>query len=170
MSKEKTLARIDEEIRLGRLGMARDRLRGLVVSFPDDLALRKKLGDLYWTLGYPAAAGQYWFLEPDPGEHAEEAFDAFLHSCQSDPRIVLKRLRLRGVAPRTLEPMVRDRLEAQRKAFRKVYGTEPEPDPPYQAQTTLRQLRMVQAGCGLLLALLLFLVGLGIVQLLSWFR
>ncbi|MCB8933763.1 MAG: hypothetical protein M9921_09465 [Fimbriimonadaceae bacterium] len=166
MSKETTLARIDEEIRQGRLGVARDRLHGLVGSYPEDLALRKKLGDLYWSLGYPASAGQYWFLVPEPGEHAEEAFAAFLHSCQHDPRIVLKRLRLRGVAASSFEPMVRERVEAQKDRFRKTYGTEPPSDSIYQP----RQRTVESGACCLFLALIVILAGIGFVQVLGWLR
>lgn len=144
--------------------MARDRLHGLVGSYPDDLALRKKLGDLYWSLGYPASAGQYWFLEPDLGEHAEEAFAAFLHSCQGDPRIVLKRLRLRGVTAELLEPIARERVDAQKNRFRKTYGIEPPSDPPRQPPRRT----VADRACCVLLALFVLLAGIGFVQVLQW--
>ncbi|MFC9542405.1 DUF6584 family protein [Lysinibacillus sp. NPDC056959] len=65
MKKEisKALKRIEEDIKNDDLGKARDRLHGLISTFPNELKLRKKLGDIYFELKYPAMAGRYWYLE-----------------------------------------------------------------------------------------------------------
>jgi hypothetical protein len=45
---EKTLQLIDDEIRRGRLGKARDRLHGLLSNDLCNPALRRKMGEIYW--------------------------------------------------------------------------------------------------------------------------
>ena len=61
---EKTLKRIEKDIENNNLGKARDRLHGLITTYPNELAL-KKLGDIYFTLQYPEMAGRYWYLEKE---------------------------------------------------------------------------------------------------------
>lgn len=95
MSKTSTLEKVEQEISEGKLGIARDRLHGLVQAFPSDLTLRSKLGDVYWKLGYPRQAGLYWFLEFSLDETKKEAVALFLDECEHDPSIVLKRLKLK---------------------------------------------------------------------------
>ncbi|AIW86484.1 hypothetical protein bwei_3876 [Bacillus mycoides] len=56
---KKTLKRIEKDIENNNLGKARDRLHGLITTYPNELALRKKLGDIYFTLQYPEMAGRY---------------------------------------------------------------------------------------------------------------
>ncbi|MFF1508958.1 DUF6584 family protein [Streptomyces sp. NPDC058326] len=56
-----TLARVDEDLTAGRVPMARQRLRGLISSYPQDLTLRRRLAEVYrlygeapsepWTVG-----------------------------------------------------------------------------------------------------------------------
>lgn len=91
------LSQIDREIEEGKLGIARDRLQGLLKTYPADLTLRNKLGDVYLRLGYPIEAGRFWFLLSDPDERQQEAITAFLHSCGFQPEIILKRSRVPGV-------------------------------------------------------------------------
>ncbi|GLV65106.1 hypothetical protein Bmyc01_37750 [Bacillus mycoides] len=47
---EKTLKRIEKDLKNNNLGKARDRLHGLIATYPNELELRKKLGDIYFTL------------------------------------------------------------------------------------------------------------------------
>ncbi len=46
----KTLKRIEEDIENNNLGKARDRLHGLIFTYPNELHLRKQLGDIYYKL------------------------------------------------------------------------------------------------------------------------
>lgn len=94
--KEQTRQKIEEEIEAGKMGIARDRLHGLVLSFPEDLELRSRLGDVYWKLGYPVEAGRYWFLDPSLEGDKSAAVESFVRSCGSDAELILKRLRLRN--------------------------------------------------------------------------
>jgi hypothetical protein len=88
------LEKAEKEIAEGKLGIARDRLHGLVLSHPQDLTLRSRLGDVYWKLGYPHEAGRFWFLDPDPGEEKLAAIALFIKQCEGDPARILHRLKL----------------------------------------------------------------------------
>ncbi len=55
-----TLKKIEEDILKNDLGKARDRLHGLISTYPNDLELRKKLGEIYFELKHPSMAGRYW--------------------------------------------------------------------------------------------------------------
>lgn len=92
MPKEETLQKIDSEIADGKLGIARDRLRGLLSEYPTDLTLRSKLGEVNWKLGYPIEAGRFWFLEIEPDVLQQGAIDQFIKSCKGDRQTVLKRI------------------------------------------------------------------------------
>jgi hypothetical protein len=94
--KERTLARIERDLAEGDLGQARDRLHGLIVTYPDDLTLREKLGDVYWRLQYPAMAGRYWYLEEEKSPDMVRACAAFVGACGNDPVQMLLALKFRG--------------------------------------------------------------------------
>ena len=94
--KETTLARIEREVAAGNLGKARDRLHGLIATYPDDLTLRRRLGDVYWRLQYPAMAGRYWYLEEAKSPDMVQACAAFEAACGNDPVQMLLALKFRG--------------------------------------------------------------------------
>ncbi|MEV7792170.1 DUF6584 family protein [Streptomyces sp. NPDC087512] len=71
-----TLARVDADLAAGRVPVARQRLRGLVSSFPDDLALRRRLAEVYRLYGEPAEAGRWMYLEQDRDPAETSAFEA----------------------------------------------------------------------------------------------
>ncbi|NED78276.1 hypothetical protein G3I51_39355 [Streptomyces sp. SID9944] len=71
-----TLARVDADLAAGRVPVARQRLRGLVSSFPDDLALRRRLAEVYRLYGDPAEAGRWMYLDEDRGAAETAAFEA----------------------------------------------------------------------------------------------
>ena len=75
--KESTLARVRAEIGSGDLYKARDRLHGLLVTYPNDLEIRRLLGEVYWELRYPAMAGRYWYLLESEDPRYVEAKQAF---------------------------------------------------------------------------------------------
>ncbi len=60
---EKTLNRIETEFASAVYGKAQDRLHGLIATYPEAFDLRRKPGDVYGQLQYPAMAGRYWYLE-----------------------------------------------------------------------------------------------------------
>ncbi|MFJ3659884.1 DUF6584 family protein [Streptomyces sp. NPDC090119] len=71
-----TLARVDEDLAAGRVPVARQRLRGLVSSFPHDPALRRRLAEVYRLYGEPAQAGRWMYLEQDRDPAETAAFEA----------------------------------------------------------------------------------------------
>jgi hypothetical protein len=71
-----TLARVDADLAAGRVPVARQRLRGLVSSFPNDLMLRRRLAETYRLYGEPAEAGRWMYLEQDRDASETSAFEA----------------------------------------------------------------------------------------------
>jgi hypothetical protein len=71
-----TLARIDADLAAGRVPVARQRLRGLVSSFPNDLNLRRRLAETYRLYGEPAEAGRWMYLEADRDAAETAAFES----------------------------------------------------------------------------------------------
>ncbi|MDV9190345.1 DUF6584 family protein [Streptomyces sp. SR27] len=76
MSQSNTLARVDADLVAGRVPMARQRLRGLVASFPYDLTLRRRLAEVYRLYGDAAEAGRWTYLEEDRSAEETAAFEA----------------------------------------------------------------------------------------------
>ncbi|MCX4661610.1 DUF6584 family protein [Streptomyces uncialis] len=71
-----TLARVDADLAAGRVPVARQRLRGLVSSFPHDLTLRRRLAEVYRLYGDAAEAGRWMYLEEDRDADETAAFEA----------------------------------------------------------------------------------------------
>ncbi|MFE2533050.1 DUF6584 family protein [Streptomyces sp. NPDC059371] len=71
-----TLTRVDADLAAGQLPVARQRLRGLVSSFPNDLTLRRRLAETYRLYGEPAEAGRWMYLESDRDAAETSAFEA----------------------------------------------------------------------------------------------
>ncbi|MFE0455231.1 DUF6584 family protein [Streptomyces sp. NPDC058914] len=71
-----TLARVDADLAAGRVPVARQRLRGLVSSFPNDLMVRRRLAEVYRLYAEPAEAGRWMYLEQDRDEAETSAFEA----------------------------------------------------------------------------------------------
>ncbi|MCX4919699.1 DUF6584 family protein [Streptomyces sp. NBC_00687] len=71
-----TLARIDADLVAGRIPVARQRLRGLLSSFPHDLTLRRRLAEVYRLYGDAAEAGRWMYLEEDRNLDETAAFEA----------------------------------------------------------------------------------------------
>ncbi|MFF7361290.1 DUF6584 family protein [Streptomyces sp. NPDC008125] len=71
-----TLARVDADLAVGRIPVARQRLRGLVSSFPHDLTLRRRLAEVYRLYGDATEAGRWMYLEEDRNADETAAFEA----------------------------------------------------------------------------------------------
>jgi hypothetical protein len=96
MSIESTLQRIEEEIRLGKLGKARDRLHGLLSNDPKNLLIREKLGNIYWKLQMPELAGKYWYLIENKTIEMVEASRSFERRYGNDPMQILFALKYKS--------------------------------------------------------------------------
>lgn len=75
MALSDTLARVQEDLAAGRIPVARQRLRGLVTSFPADLTVRRQLAQIYRLYGDPAEAGRWSYLEEDRDPQEASAFE-----------------------------------------------------------------------------------------------
>ncbi len=96
MTRETTLRKVDEAMASGDFGLARDRLQGLLASYPDDLTLRSRLGGVYWKLQNPTMAGRYWFLEESTSPAMVTAKEAFERSCGHSAQRMLQQLKFKG--------------------------------------------------------------------------
>lgn len=76
MPLRETLARTDADLAVGRVPVARQRLRGLISSFPYDLTLRRRLAEVYRLYGDAAQAGRWMYLEEDRNADETAAFEA----------------------------------------------------------------------------------------------
>ncbi len=97
MSIESTLLKVEEELSEGKLGIARDRLHGLVASYPEDLSLRSRLAEVYLKLGYPVEAGRWWFLVEKLTPEQESAVRDFVLSYGGNEALILRKLRLKVI-------------------------------------------------------------------------
>ncbi|ENQ3080364.1 TPA: DNA helicase [Bacillus pseudomycoides] len=93
---EKTLKKIENDIQNNNLGKARDRLHGLISTYPNVLDLRKKLGDIYYKLQHPAMAGRYWYLEEQKTPEMIEACSLFEKSMRNDAKQIVRALKFKG--------------------------------------------------------------------------
>ncbi|MGE7214983.1 DUF6584 family protein [Priestia koreensis] len=91
-----TLAKIEQDIKSGDLGKARDRLHGLISTYPNELWLRKMLGDIYDQLQYPAMAGRYWYLESEKTTEMAEACRQFERTFGNNTHHIVRALKFKG--------------------------------------------------------------------------
>lgn len=92
----KTIKKIEEDIEKNDLGKARDRLHGLISTYPNELELRRKLGDIYFALKYPSMAGRYWYLEKNKTPEMVKACIQFEKSVGNDPIRIARALKFKG--------------------------------------------------------------------------
>ena len=174
MSIEKTLQKVEKDTASGDYGKARDRLHGLIATYPDDLTLRRRLGEIYWQLQYPAMAGRYWYLEETKSPEMVAARKAFEGSCGDNLFQMLLALKFRGdiesirntYAGRTLlalSKQVKDQfgyeIHFQKRGAERYHWTPP--------KTSWRE-RIVAVGCIVILLAAVGLVGIGLDAVLNW--
>ncbi|MFG3036002.1 DUF6584 family protein [Streptomyces sp. NPDC048330] len=121
-----TLARVDADLAAGRVPQARQRLRGLVSSFPDDLTLRRRLGEVYRLYGDAAQAGRWTYLEEDRRPEETEAFEERYRS----PARRMKALAWRGPEERAATALAGQRLASLREARAEELGRPVDWDDP----------------------------------------
>ncbi|MFB7451154.1 DUF6584 family protein [Streptomyces sp. NPDC056194] len=112
MPPTQTLARVDADLAAGRVPMARQRLRGLVSSFPYDLTLRRRLAEVYRLYGDAAEAGRWMYLEEDRRTDETAAFEERYGS----PAWRMKALAWRGPETLAATPFAERQLAEVRTA------------------------------------------------------
>ncbi|MFI2642065.1 DUF6584 family protein [Streptomyces sp. NPDC018610] len=118
MPLEDTLARVDADLAAGRVPVARQRLRGLISSFPQDLVLRRRLAEVYRLYGDAAEAGRWMYLEEDRVADETAAFEARYGS----PAWRMKALAWHGPEVTASTAFARGQLTAVRTACAEELG------------------------------------------------
>lgn len=122
MTVERTLAKVEEDLRSGDVTMARTRLQSLIQSLPRDVVARERLAELYRLEGNRVEAGRWSYLSDarDP-----EEVSAFERACGRDPVRIMRALRWRGTEDAAATEVARHRLldvrsRAEAKAGKKL--------------------------------------------------
>ncbi|MDQ0585846.1 DUF6584 family protein [Streptomyces rishiriensis] len=121
-----TLDRIDADLAAGRVPVARQRLRGLISSFPHDLTLRRRLAEVYRLYGDAAEAGRWMYLEEDRDADETAAFEARYGS----PGWRMKALAWRGPEAKAATAFAQGQLVAVRTARAEESGRPVDWDDP----------------------------------------
>jgi hypothetical protein len=178
MALEQTLNKVENDIKDGDLGKARDRLHGLLVSYPDNLELRKRLGDIYWRLQIPDMAGRYWYLEENKDGIMAAACHRFEKQFNSDPVNILLALKFRGNFDRISDACPGQiLLDLHQKAKEKHSWYEDFRNKSrlkyhrYNEKTVEHKTRdiLTKFGCIFVVVLLAFLSIVGVISVIRWF-
>ncbi|MGW6704531.1 DUF6584 family protein [Streptomyces sp. NPDC054956] len=164
MPLSETLARVDADLAAGRVPVARQRLRGLVSSFPYDLTLRRRLAEVYRLYGDAAEAGRWTYLEVDRHDDETAAFEARYGS----PAWRMKALAWRGPEAMAATVFAEGQLAAVRAACAEELGHPVDWDDPASYRDGLEEhyeappsepwsVSEVLAGVGCLVGVLAFL-------------
>ena len=158
MAVDDTLARARADLDAGRPELARQRLRGLVGTYPARLDVREALAETYRRTGDAVQAGRYTYLSEgrDPVEVA--AFE----SAYPDPFARMRALGWRGPEEDAPTGAARERLRALRAEAEAVAGGPVDwrhprlPEPP----RTVKDRVFEVVGMGVVASLfVLFMVG-----------
>ncbi|MFF8671873.1 DUF6584 family protein [Streptomyces sp. NPDC015242] len=163
MPVRETLAQVDADLAAGRIPLARQRLRGLVSSFPQDLTLRRRLAEVYRLYGDAAEAGRWSYLDEDRDADETAAFEARYAA----PGWRMKALAWRGPEETAGTAFARKQLAAVRTACAGELGHAVDWDDPASYEKSLEKDReeappepwtvgSVLAGAGCLIAALAF--------------
>ncbi|WP_181794407.1 DUF6584 family protein [Streptomyces sp. WELS2] len=163
MPLSETLDRVDADLAAGRIPLARQRLRGLVSSFPYDLTLRRRLAEVYRLYGDAAEAGRWMYLEEDRDAGETAAFEARYGS----PAWRMKALAWRGPETVAATAFAERQLVAVRTACAEELGRSVDWDDPDSYRDGLEEdsgqpahpwsVGEVLMGAGCLVVALLFL-------------
>ena len=181
MTLDKTLAKIEHDLQVGDLGKARDRIHGLIANYPDNLALRRKLGAVYWRLQMPEMAGRYWYLEEHKDQEMTSACNRFEAQFGNDPMLMLFALRFRGnieLIKDTYPGRLLSELDRRAKEKHRGYenfqrrGAARFQKQPSELEKHKTRNSIIQWGCIILaiLSILFFLAGVidGIMSITRW--
>lgn len=156
---KKTLKRIEEVIENNNLGKARERLHGLIFTYPNELHLRKQIGDIYYKLQYPEMAGRYWYLEEHKTDIMHESCLLFEKSMGNDPYHIARALKFKGDSSKIKKLYKEQPLSpVQKKVAEELV---------YEYKETWED-KLLSLGCLVFLAFLLFSAIVGIFTIWNW--
>ncbi|MDW7616132.1 DUF6584 family protein [Peribacillus simplex] len=155
----KTIKKIEKDIEKNDLGKARDRLHGLISTFPNELDLRRKLGDIYMALKYPSMAGRYWYLEKNKSPEMVKACIQFEKSMGNDPIRIGRAIKFKGDSE-VLKRLQLDQVISpiQNKVKENLLE---EPEDPFKD-------KLVIFGCFSIIILTIIFALIGVYALFNW--
>lgn len=160
---DQTLDRVHDDLTAGQTSRARQRLRGLIASFPDHLDLRAMLAETYREDGQVVQAGRWSFLDQDADPVEVQAFLAAF----PDPVQRMRKLCWSdAVDVATAGPLAAARLTELRAAAEQANGAPVSwQQPRYRPgeHHSSRGEQLATAGCGLALLVVVALAVVGAV-------
>lgn len=172
MSIESTLKKVEADISAGDLGHARQRMHGLIATYPERLDLRPRLAEIYWQLEYPAMAGRYWYLVEANQPHQRQAVARFEAEFGQDPLRILQALKLRA-DPETVDDLyARERLQTLYREVRKKHSLTVDytPEGKLVSRPTRRSIwgwRLLLTGCMVIVLVIFGLALFGLINLIA---
>ncbi|SDJ78590.1 DUF6584 family protein [Chryseobacterium jejuense] len=88
--------KVEQDLKEGKKKKACDRLRNLINQFPDDLSLRKKLGQIYYDAGFLDEAGKFWMLSEHENKEMKIAVELYRKTLSNSGNAILKDVVFRG--------------------------------------------------------------------------
>lgn len=113
-------SKIDEDLKEGRKKKACDRLRNMINQFPDDISLRKKLGQIYYDAGFLDEAGKFWILSEPENEAMKNAVALYRKTLSDSGSAILKDIVFRGNKEQLNEYAVRILAELEQDSLKKT--------------------------------------------------
>jgi len=165
MGKVATLQKVEADIAAGKLGIARDRLHGLMSTYPNDMSIRSGLGDVYNRLGYPVEAGRWWFLDENLSEEKLTAVSKFVLSCNSDPVTILKKIRIRNQPDLLSEKAARAKVKELLEQCKAAGYELPKVNP--SKQTAEQNWKLTAYGCLILAIAVMVFAVVGVIATIS---
>ncbi|MGG4268441.1 DUF6584 family protein [Peribacillus simplex] len=155
----KTIKKIEADIEKNDLGKARDRLHGLIATFPNELELRRKLGDIYFALKYPSMAGRYWYLEKNKSPEMVKSCIQFEKSMGNDPIRIGRAIKFKGDS----EILKRLQLDQEISPIQNKVKENllEEPEDPFKD-------KLVIFGCFSIIILTIIFALIGVYALFNW--
>jgi hypothetical protein len=174
MPLQKTIDRVELDIRKGDLGKARDRLLSLLSAYPDHLEIRHMLRDVFWDLQFPAMAGRYWYLEERVSPQMEEACKAFERAFGNDPLRLFLAIKFKGNLSQIEGTTAGRILSSLREQAREKYPTHPifrksanDPDKTDKPKRPISGI-WIAIGCGVIALIGLALMIIGLITVIHW--
>ncbi|MDN4525964.1 DUF6584 family protein [Fictibacillus fluitans] len=157
----KTLKKIERDIENNDLGKARDRLHGLLASYPDELEVRTRLGDIYYALRHPSMAGRYWYLEKNKTPEMVEACLLFEKSMGNEPFKIARALKFQGDKETLKKLQLDEYISPTQKKVKERIEDDLVPENKWED-------RLFAIGCTSVIILIISLVVIGIYTVFDW--
>lgn len=154
-----TIKKIEEDIRKNDLGKARDRIHGLISTYPNELELRRKLGDIYFILGYPSMAGRYWYLEKEKTPEMIKACIQFEKTMGNDPFLIARALKFKGDNEVLKKLKLNQVISPVQNKVKEKLQEEP---------TDSSKDKLIVFGCFSIITLTILFALIGVYSLLNW--